>query len=105
MVRGRASACPVCFGAMRAGKCTACGVAIGVAKGVGGKTAEERTIASAGAEDIGRASLPEPEATFDDGAVRDAIDNTRTRGTVLGHNYTEPPPRRGVVNSPPRKPS
>ncbi len=58
------STCPCCFGDIVSGRCQRCGVAIGNAKPIGGKrrrpsggsggATRDRTIASPGAESIGR---------------------------------------------------
>ena len=75
------------------------------------KAERVRTIASEGAESVGRFLLPTRDATRqryssnDDGPMRDEWDNNRTPGTVVGHFYTEPIPRRGVISTPVREPA
>lgn len=95
---------------MQHGRCRRCGLCIGSA------TAPEKpkrrskasrrservpTIASDGVEWIGRTPYRDADirTSWDDGAVLDEIDNNMTPGTVLTHNYTEPPPRRGWIST------
>jgi hypothetical protein len=103
--------CPFCFSEMENYKCQSCGVAIGTAKGKKGKIAE-RTVASPGAEEIGRKLLPdnllvEVERTDplgDDEAEERLAHAGIDVDRVIGAGYTAPPPRWGVVSSPVKEP-